>query len=386
MTGRPDWHAHAATLATKVTGPASRWRPLVATVPRHVFVPRWWRWLDPDGWTLRDGEADLQRWMNAAYSDRTLITRIGAAHADHARPEDHPPGRPTSSSTLPGLVVQMYQHAAITHGVDILDIGTGSGYGCALLARRLGDQHVTSVDVDDYQVKAAVSRLADIGLHPEVTVCDATGPLPDHRYDRIVSMMSVAPVPASWLDALRPGGRLVTTLAGTGLIITADKTPDGGAAGRTERDRAGFMAARSGADYPPGLLDATPAARDADGEQISTGRYPVVNIGNAWELRSMLGVTVPGTEDHYEESGDGQRIAWLVHPDGSWARATATADDPPVVHQAGPRRLWDTVDSIRHAWLRDGSLPAYGATVTITPDGGIHFKRGRWEAVIPADG
>jgi hypothetical protein len=75
-----------------------------------------------------------------------------------------------------------------------------------------------------------------------------------------------------------------------------------------------------------------------------------------------------------------------VPGDGSWARATGTADDPSVVHQSSPRRLWDITDDIRHAWLRDGRLPAYGATVTITPDGSIHLTRGRWQATIPADG
>jgi SAM-dependent methyltransferase len=279
----------------------------------------------------------------------------------------------------------MYRHAYITDDTDILDVGTGSGYGCALLTRRLGDDHVTSVDVDDYLAKAAVERLASIGLHPRVTACDATGPLPG-SYDRIVSMMSVAPIPASWLTALRPGGRLVTVLAGTGLLVTADKTPDGGAAGRTEWYRAGFMAARSGSDYPPTLLEQFPAARGAEGEYVSTGRYPVVSIGSAWELYSMLGVTVPGVQEHYEETGDGQRTAWLLHPDGSWARATGTADDPPVVHQSGPRRLWDIVDDIRHAWLRDGKLPAYGASVIITPDGSVQLKRGGWQAAIPAAG
>lgn len=98
----------------------------------------------------------------------------------------------------------------------------------------------------------------------------------------------------------------------------------------------------------------------------------------------MLGVTVPGGQDHYEETGDGRRIAWLLHPDGSWARATGTSDEPPVVHQAGPRLLWDLVDNIRHAWLTDGKLPAYGAAVTITPDGSVRLTRGRWQATIPA--
>lgn len=212
--------------------------------------------------------------------------------------------------------------------------------------------------------------------------CDATGPLPA-AYDRIVSMMSVAPIPPSWLAALRPGGRIVTVLAGTGLIITADKTPDGGAAGHTQWDRAGFMTARSGPDYPPALLEQCPAARTADGDQIIIASHPVPDLDRAWELRSMLGVTIPGIEHHYEERADGTRTAWLLHPDGSWVRATAaTPADPPVVHQSGPRRLWDTLDDLRDTWLRDGTLPAYGAHATIAPDGTVHLERGTWRAVI----
>jgi protein-L-isoaspartate O-methyltransferase len=352
---------------------------VVAAVPRHEFVPRWWDW-DDNGWTAIDGLASRGLWMRAAYSDRTLITQLGTMHADHARPGDRPDGRPTSSATQPGLVVAMYRHAGISDGSRVLDVGTGSGYGTALLARRLGDQLVTSIDVDDYLVKAAAGRLDAAGLRPGLVTGDATGPLPG-SYDRIVSMMSVAPVPASWLEALRPGGRLVTTIAGTGLLVTADKTSDGGAAGRTEWYRAGFMTARSGADYPPVLLDQHPEARDGD---ASTGRYPLVNIGSAWELMSMLGVTVPGIQDHYRRNPDGTRTAWLLAPDGSWARAIATGDEPPAVLQSGPRRLWDLVDDIRHAWLTDGRLPAYGALVTITPDGGITLKKGSWHAEIPA--
>jgi protein-L-isoaspartate O-methyltransferase len=380
-----EWEPHARWLAGEVTDPMSRWRPLVASTPRHIFVPNWWHWTDSAGWTACAGDADERRWLDAAYGDRTLITRLGTAHADHAKPGDHPSGRPTSSATQPGLVVQMYRHAGLTDDADILDVGTGSGYGCALLARRLGSHRVTSVDVDDYQVKAAAERLASVGLQPDVMVCDATGPLPG-SYDRIVSMTSVAPVPASWLAALRPGGRLITVLEGTGLLITADLTPDGGAVGRVEWYRAGFMAARSGPDYPATLLEQLPVAREADGEQVSTGQYPVVDIGNAWELYSMLGVTIPSVQYHYEEAEDGQRTAWLLHPDGSWARATGIADRPPIVHQSGPRRLWDIVDGIRHAWLRDGKLPAYGASVAITPDGSVQLTRGRWQATIPASG
>jgi protein-L-isoaspartate O-methyltransferase len=268
-----DWEPHAVQLATEVTDPMSRWRPVVASVPRHVLVPRWWEWTDPDGWIALEGEADEPRWLDAAYRDRTLVTRLGTAHADHARPGGHADGRPTSSATQPGLVVAMYRHAGLTDDADVLDIGTGSGYGCALLARRLGDGHVTSIDIDDYLVKIATERLASVGLHPEIAVRDATGPLPG-RYDRIVSMMSVAPIPASWLAALRPGGRLVTVLAGTGLLVTADKTADGGAAGRTEWYRAGFMTPGQGRTTRPPCWTSTQKPATATENRSPRGGIP----------------------------------------------------------------------------------------------------------------
>ncbi len=385
-----DWKARAERLAGEVTHPVSRWRPMVAAVPRHVFVPRWWAWsqrgplLWHGTWEPRDGPADPDAWLDAAYSEKSLVTRVGphhADHADHAGQAQQQTGRPTSSATMPGLVVHMFRHAMIGDDMRVLDVGTGSGYGCALLTKRLGERRVTSIDIDEYLTAVAAERLDSIGLRPRILTSDATGPLPG-TYDRIVATVAVRPVPASWLAALRPGGRLVTTITGTMLIITADKTPDGGAAGRAEWDRAGFMHTRAGLDYEPGLVERFGAIRDAEGDQVSTGRYPVVNVTMAWDLYSAVGVAVPGVQHHYQEDDDGRRTAWMLHPDGSWARATAVGDDPPAVHQSGPRHLWDAVDDLRHAWLRDGSLPPYGASVTIDPDGTMHFQRGNWQAVI----
>ncbi|MGH3772304.1 MAG: methyltransferase domain-containing protein [Pseudonocardiaceae bacterium] len=282
------------------------------------------------------------------------------------------------------MTIQMLRHAMIDDGMDVLDVGTGSGYGAAVLATRLGDSRVTSIDVDSYLTKAASERLKGIGLRPHVVTCDATGPLPG-TYDRIVATVSVRPIPASWLPALRPGGRLVTTITGTALILTADKTDDGGATGRIEWDRAGFMHTRTGPDYPPDLHSMLDEIRDANGDHVRTGRYPVTNVVEAWELWSTLGILHPGIEHHYESHGTGDdstRIAFMLHSDGSWARATSRGDDPPIVHQGGPRRLWDLLDNIRTTWLRDGSLPVYGAHATVTPDGTTHLRRGRWQATI----
>jgi protein-L-isoaspartate O-methyltransferase len=374
-----DWESHAKALADGAVHPASRWYEPVAATPRHLFVPRWWKYVDGDGWTLRDGAEDAEQWVSAAYSDRTLVTRIGDLHADHAKPDDHPTGKPSSSSTLPSLVLIMYRHAMLTDACETLCV-TGTGYGTALLMRRLGAELVTSVDVDDYLVHAATERLDMIGLRPQMRVCDITGPLPG-EFDRIVSTVSVPSVPASWLAALRPGGRLVTTLANTGLLVTAEKTGDGGAAGRVEWDRAAFMVTRHGTDYPP-QGELFEEIRDREGEEVTASPYPVANVKEAWELWSTFTLQVSGVEHWFEQDDGGRRTAWMAHPDGSWARATAVGCGPATVHQGGPRRLWEELDRIRRWWLADGYLNTYGAKVTIAPDGETTLSRGGWSATL----
>ncbi|KPI12581.1 protein-L-isoaspartate(D-aspartate) O-methyltransferase [Actinobacteria bacterium OK074] len=382
-----EWDKDAERLAGRVTDPDSRWRKPVASVPRHELIPRWWEPDGADGWTLQDGAADPGAWREAAYANRSLITRVGPTHADHAMRGDRVEGPPTSSATLPSLVVRMLRHGRLGDGLDTLDLGTGAGGLTAYAAYRLGDRYVTSLDVDPYLTSAAAERLGRLGLHPKFVTADATRDIPG-RYDRIVSTVALPPGPglSPVLRALRVGGRIVTTLARTTLIVTGWKDTSGEVIGQIERDWAGFMLTRSGDDYdnyPPEQAELFALARDAntDGDEISTGRYPVVDVSNAWEVRSMLEVTAPGVELDYREEGD-QRTACLVHTDGSWARATADRTHPPTVHQAGPQRLWTTLERIRNRLNSTGGLPLYGAQVRITPDGVCHLSSGRWHAAM----
>ncbi|GHF06750.1 methyltransferase domain-containing protein [Streptomyces morookaense] len=377
-----NWQHHAEALAEAATHGSSRWRAPVAETPRHLFIPRWWQ-RDGDAYALRIPQND-DEWLTAAYADTSLITRVGPLHADLATPDDRPRGRPTSSATLPSLVVTMHRHACLDPDDMLLYVGTGSGYGTALASRYLAHpDRVTSVDVDPYLVEAARDRLGEIGLCPRVETVDATGSLPVRpgSVDRIVSMVSVRTIPPSWLEALCPGGRLVTTIAGTSLLVTAERDPDGGATGRVLWDRAGFMTARHGDDYPPGLDTLLAAAEHQDGEDVTTGPYPVVDVEQAWDLDSMLSVTTPGIVHRYHQDGE-NRTAIMAHADGSWARATAVGIDRPTVHQGGPRRLWDALDEVRAYWLNHGELPVRGARVLVNAEGRTILARGGWHTKL----
>ena len=378
------WQDRAAALAADIAGPGSGWLDPVRRVPRHVLVPRWFTRGQDGLWVVRDGPGDEPAWLDAAYDGTTsLVTRVGNVHADHAEPGSRHEGQPASSTTLPRLVLDMYRRARLYGGASILDVGTGSGYGTALLAARYGDGNVTSIDVDPYLTATAAERLDSFGAHPRIVTADAAGDLPG-TFDRIVPMVSLPGIPASWLTALRPGGRLVFSLTGGSVLITARKDPDGGASGRVEYERAAFMAARHGTgDLPCGAVPEQ--ALDGDGEHVTTSPYPVVDPDWGWELNAMLSVTTPGlTISTATDHESGTSTTWLAHRDGSWARATGTGDQPARIHQAGPQRLWDILDEHRHWWLTHGYLPLRGAPVRIEPDGTCHLFQDGWHATIPA--
>jgi protein-L-isoaspartate O-methyltransferase len=381
-----DWRSRATAMAG-VIAPAglSRWHDAVCSVPRHLLVPRWFtRNREYENWELRDGPSDEQAWLDAAYDpQRTLVTRVGTTHADQAEPGTAYQGWASSSSTLPSLVLDMYRRARLFEGADVLDVGTGTGYGTALLAWRQGGEHVTSIDIDPYLTATAEARLNAAGVHPRLMTADATSDLPG-SYDRIVPMVSLPAIPASWLTALRPDGRLVFSLTGGSVLITAAKTADGGGDGRVEFDRASFMAARHGPGYPPhhGIPE---EARNGDGDVTFTSPYPVVDPEWGWELNAILSVTAPGLVIRSNaDDRTGMRTTWMAHPDGSWARATGTGDGPALVRQSGPRRLWDDLDGLRLYWLTHGCLPLRGAGARIDPDGTCRVSQGQWNAVIPA--
>jgi len=361
-----DWTEAARKLAAQVTATAPEWHDAVVATPRHLLVPKWWDRIRNSPtleWKLVTPDAS-DPWASV-YSDETLVTRVGALHADLAGPEDRASGAPTSSSTLPGLIVRMLHLLNPEPGQQVLDIGTGSGYSAALLGHRLGDELVTSIDVDAYLVQAARDRLEGFGRQPRMVVADATGELPEGEYDRMIATVSVRPVPKSWLAALRPGGQIVTTIAQTSLLVSARLERGLVARGSVQPDPASFMRTRSSANYPARLDSVYTAARDADGDEVRRLRGPVPDLWTDWELRALYELDSADIENRSATDDDGKVIVWLLAGDGSWARAEEATGK---VHQSGARRLWDDLERVRSRWQEAGRFPLHALAVEFTPE------------------
>jgi len=109
----------------------------------------------------------------------------------------------------PRMEARMAQELVLNPGDRILEVGTGSGYMTALLAR-LGGQ-VYSVDIVPEFTQTAAAKLASHGIsNATLTTGDAArGWERQAPYDAIVLTGSVPVLPEAFQLSLAPGGRLL---------------------------------------------------------------------------------------------------------------------------------------------------------------------------------
>ena len=112
----------------------------------------------------------------------------------------------------PYIVAVMTAAARVRPGERVLEIGTGSGYGAAVLSKIAGE--VYTIERIEALADLARERLAALGYgNVHVRCGDGTRGWPDHApYDAIVVTAGGPTVPPALRDQLKPGGRLVMPL------------------------------------------------------------------------------------------------------------------------------------------------------------------------------
>jgi protein-L-isoaspartate(D-aspartate) O-methyltransferase len=137
-------------------------------------------------------------------------SRRSLAYADMTQPLGH--GR---SLAEPAPFAKLVQLAGIGATDTVLDVGAGTGYGTAVLAR-LGAQ-VTALEAVPELAAEARANLASL---PNADVVE--GPLGEAvggPYDVIVIEGAVDEAPSAFFAALKDGGRLVALVRGSGPAV-----------------------------------------------------------------------------------------------------------------------------------------------------------------------
>jgi protein-L-isoaspartate(D-aspartate) O-methyltransferase len=128
----------------------------------------------------------------------------GQAYDDHPLPIGH-----DQTISQPYIVALMTEIVRPHPGDRALEIGTGSGYQAAVLARVV--RHVYTIEIVEALARQARERLARLG-YSNVTVRTGDGYegwAAESPFDIIVVTAAPEKVPQALIDQLKPGGRLV---------------------------------------------------------------------------------------------------------------------------------------------------------------------------------
>lgn len=167
----------------------------LAAVPRHLFVPA--------------------EWQEVAYEDQALPL------AD---------GQTISQPTVVGRMAELAQLGEEDH---TLEVGAGSGYAAAVLARLCAS--VTAMELRSALAERARANLAAAGVdNVDVVVGNGWLGLPEQApFDAIVVSAAPPRVPQALVAQLAPGGRLVLPLGRrTQRLVRVTRRSDG----RLERE------------------------------------------------------------------------------------------------------------------------------------------------------
>ena len=160
-------------------------------VPRHLFLPQ-----------VDVGEA---------YRDTAIVVKSDAE------------GLPVSASTQPAMMAIMLEQLGLAAGQRVLEVGAGTGYNAAVMARLVGDSgSVVTIDVEPDLVVQARVNLAAAECHGVTVICgDGADGAPDFApFDRIIVTAGAWDLAPQWLEQLGDGGRIVLPLSVRGIQLS----------------------------------------------------------------------------------------------------------------------------------------------------------------------
>ncbi len=163
----------------------------IGAVPRHLFVP---------------------------------AALAGEAYGDHALPIGH-----GQTITQAANVARSAELAALAPGARVLEIGTGSGYQAAVLARLA--RWVFTLERIPELARGAQALLKSLGVaNVSVKVFDGSYGWSEHApYDAIVVAAAAPEVPETLVAQLTPTGRLVVPVGAPGRqrLLVVKRLPNG---------------------------------------------------------------------------------------------------------------------------------------------------------------
>jgi protein-L-isoaspartate(D-aspartate) O-methyltransferase len=124
-------------------------------------------------------------------------------------------GNDISTISQPSAVARFLEGFDLKPGMNILEIGAGTGYQAALISHIIGDSgKVTTIDIAEPLIDKARQNLSSLGIsNVDVILGDGVLGFPEAApYDRIVATVGLREIPLVWIPQLKDDGHIVVPL------------------------------------------------------------------------------------------------------------------------------------------------------------------------------
>ena len=179
---------HNHMIARDITDPAVL--NVMGRIPRELFIP--------------------PKYFDQAYTDRPLPIGLG------------------QTISQPYIVALMTQHLRLNSSCHVLEIGTGSGYQTAILAKLC--EKVYTIERHNQLTEMAQTTLAQLEIdNVEFFIGDGSRGWPEERqFDRIIITAAVPEIPQPLTKQLKDGGLLVAPIGGqlSQDLVVCEKTKE----------------------------------------------------------------------------------------------------------------------------------------------------------------
>ncbi len=190
--------------------------PARIALPDDDALARWQREARADA---VPGDDAVARAVHEVPRERFVpLDALADAHRDVALALDEE-GRATISA-MHAYVAQL-RALDVREGDSVVDLGGGSGYGAAIAARLVGPRgRVLTIEIDPALARRAADALAGHD-HVRMVCGDAHDVSIWRGASKVMVGFDVGELPAAWIDALAPGGRLVAPVDGELVVVDA---------------------------------------------------------------------------------------------------------------------------------------------------------------------
>jgi len=171
--------------------------------------------MHPQKQALINKWATISPSIKQAFSELDREMFIPQPYSKYAYHDEPQPIHDNQTISQPSTVAVMLNALNVKEGMNVLEIGSGSGFTAAMLSKLVGNSgKVTSIEINPKIAAFAKDNMKKAGIkNVEIILQDGSyGHQKNAKYDRIIGISQSPLIPQAWISQLKGNGVILSPI------------------------------------------------------------------------------------------------------------------------------------------------------------------------------